>query len=168
MGVQRRVEDIKDVIEDVRTAGVASARGIAMALNDRGIMTANDAAWHAASVARLLRTLGARSAPTIAAAEGTAGTWLFACWSTTISTTWTAASAGSTAHTADEALAVCRRLVDLSLEEGFKPGISADELYRYYRSFGDDPFVVAEGDVGEAIKFSAWTYAKARCEEICR
>jgi hypothetical protein len=45
-------------------------------------------------------------------------------------------------ETVEEALAVCRGLVDKSLKEEYRSGISAESLYDRYTSFGDDPFIV--------------------------
>ncbi len=68
----------------------------------------------------------------------------------------------------EEAISACRRLVDLSLQEAYRPGMTADALYSCYTSFGDDPFIVVIGGAGEdAAKFSAWDYARERCREIC-
>ena len=67
---------------------------------------------------------------------------------------------------AEEALEVCRRLVDTSLKEAHRPGISADALYVAYTSFGDDPFVVVVDGEDDAAKFSTWNYAKERCPLI--
>lgn len=39
---------------------------------------------------------------------------------------------GGIYETAEEALEVCRRLVDTSLKEAHKPGASADGLYTVY------------------------------------
>ncbi|HAH64474.1 MAG TPA: hypothetical protein DCL72_03125 [Rhizobiales bacterium] len=44
-------------------------------------------------------------------------------------------------ETVDEALAACRGLVDNSLKEEYRPGISAEALYDRYTSFGSDPFI---------------------------
>jgi hypothetical protein len=70
-------------------------------------------------------------------------------------------------ETPEEALAVCRQIVDQCLREGYEPGMSADALYSHYTSFGDDPFIVVPGGGGEDVKFSAWDYAKERCRVIC-
>ncbi len=64
----------------------------------------------------------------------------------------------------DEAVAAARRLVDLSLAECYKPGMTAADLYSYYTSFGDDTSVVPEP---KGHHFSAWGYARDRCEELC-
>jgi hypothetical protein len=69
--------------------------------------------------------------------------------------------------TYEAAAAVCREIVERSLAWHYKPGMGADELYDYYTSFGDDPFIVALGDATLGNRFSAWTYAKERCRAIC-
>jgi len=69
--------------------------------------------------------------------------------------------------TREEALAVCRRLVENWLQEGYCPGISAQELYDGYVMYGDDPFIVVVGGTDESAKFSAWDYAKERSRVIC-
>jgi hypothetical protein len=67
--------------------------------------------------------------------------------------------------TANEALDACRRLVDESLLAEYKDGQTADLLYERYTDFGKDPFVVAlEG--APNVKFSAWTYAQQRAQEL--
>jgi hypothetical protein len=67
--------------------------------------------------------------------------------------------------TADEAVAVCRGIVDDSLSHLLAPGMTANTLLAQYRLFGDDPFIVATGD-SQPAKFSAWDYAEARAAEI--
>jgi len=67
----------------------------------------------------------------------------------------------------EDALAVCRRLVDFSLKEGYQPGMTAEALFGYYRSFGDDPFIVAIEGSDDGAKFSAWDYARERCRSMC-
>ena len=72
-----------------------------------------------------------------------------------------------TYETVEGALAVCRGLVDRSLAEEHRPGISAEALYDRYVSFGDDPFIVVIEGVDDSATFSAWSYAKERCRAIC-
>jgi hypothetical protein len=69
--------------------------------------------------------------------------------------------------TLDAAVDACRALVDHSLRAGWKPGMSADDLYRQYVAFGDDPFVVAPpgGEPGKTL-FSAHAYARERAAAI--
>jgi hypothetical protein len=70
-------------------------------------------------------------------------------------------------ETVDEALAACRGLVDNSLKEEYRPGISAEALYDRYTSFGSDPFIRVVDGVDDRATFSAWGYAKERCQNIC-
>ncbi len=72
-----------------------------------------------------------------------------------------------TYDTVDEALAACRDIVDRSLANEFRTGISADALYDRYMSFGDDPSIMVLDGVDEKAKFSAWSYAKERCAAMC-
>jgi hypothetical protein len=73
-----------------------------------------------------------------------------------------------TYETVEEALAACQAIVDRSLENEFRAGISAEALYDRYMSFGDDPSIVVLNGVDENAKFSAWSYAKERCAVMCR
>ncbi|MFL6208465.1 MAG: hypothetical protein ACJ74W_06415 [Pyrinomonadaceae bacterium] len=64
-----------------------------------------------------------------------------------------------------EARAAARALVNSELVALHAPGMSADELYRQYTTFGAEPFIVP-ADADE--NFSAWAYAAARCQELCQ
>ena len=66
--------------------------------------------------------------------------------------------------TLEAAIAAARGIVDACLASAYKPGMTAEQLYQQYVSFGDDPFIRG---AEERVPFSAWTYAKARCDEIC-
>ena len=68
--------------------------------------------------------------------------------------------------TAEEAIAVCKRIVDNSLKDSYKPGITEEELYQSYTMFGDDPFVVAVDATDNRVEFSAWRYARERCNLV--
>jgi hypothetical protein len=70
-----------------------------------------------------------------------------------------------TVATAEEALAVCRRIVDESLLAEYRDGTTAERLHGRYTSFGDDPFVVALDGVPK-IEFSAWTFARERAAQL--
>ena len=70
-------------------------------------------------------------------------------------------------ETLEEAIAACQAVVDRSLEEERRPGISAEALYDRFTSFGDDPFIVALDGVDDRAKFSGWSYAKERARVIC-
>ena len=65
----------------------------------------------------------------------------------------------------DAAEAACRRLVDAFLIEAFEPGMNAAALLSSYKSFGEDPFIIAEAELPRP--FSAWDYAQKRAAEIC-
>ena len=65
----------------------------------------------------------------------------------------------------DDAIDACRKVVDEWLEDSRKPEMTAGELYGMYKMFGEDPFIVSEGE--SSVPFSAWKYAEKRCEEIC-
>ena len=64
----------------------------------------------------------------------------------------------------EEAEAACRRIVDDFLLDTYKPGMEAGALYVLYTMFGDDPFI---SSADRARTFSAWDYARTRCDEIC-
>lgn len=64
--------------------------------------------------------------------------------------------------TSDEAVQVCKAIVDRFLVKTHEPGMSAGQLYKEYVACGDDPFIQGPG-----ARFSAWTYAKQRCEALC-
>lgn len=66
-------------------------------------------------------------------------------------------------ETLEDALKAAKEIVDDCLSSAYKSGMSADTLYQNYTSFGADPFIVGPED----SKFSAWEYAKARCEVLC-
>ena len=66
----------------------------------------------------------------------------------------------------DEAVAASKKLVDDFLAASFKPGMPPEDLYLAYTSFGEDPFILGERPTS-TDDFSAWGYAKKRCEELC-
>lgn len=69
-------------------------------------------------------------------------------------------------ETAEEAIAACKKIVDEFLLNGFKPGMTAEHLYKGYKGFGEDPFIEKENPSDPYVKFSAWDYARQRCEEL--
>ena len=40
---------------------------------------------------------------------------------------------------------------------------SAEELFTYYKAFGEDPWISSED---KGCRFSAWNYAEKRCSEL--
>jgi hypothetical protein len=67
----------------------------------------------------------------------------------------------------EQALAACRAIVDRSLAHEHRPGISAQDLYDRYTSFGEDPYIQAIDGADAGATFSAWAYAKERCSALC-
>jgi hypothetical protein len=67
---------------------------------------------------------------------------------------------------ADEAVAACKKIVDDDLDSMWRPGTTAAALYRLYVSFGPDPFAVPINPNDPPVNFSAWTYAKKRCQDL--
>lgn len=66
--------------------------------------------------------------------------------------------------TLEEAVAACKGIVEEFLAANYKPGMKPEELYRTYTCMGEDPWIRGGG---AGVPFSAWTYAEARCAEIC-
>lgn len=69
--------------------------------------------------------------------------------------------------TYEAAVERCKRIVDEYLLANHKFGMTAEELYSNYTSFGDDPFIRCVNGLPPEPPFSAWTYAKKRAHEIC-
>jgi hypothetical protein len=67
-------------------------------------------------------------------------------------------------ETAEEAITAAQKIVDKSLRRSYTDGCTPEELYNNYQGFGDDPFIITDD---KSCKFSAWTYAKGRCQFIC-
>jgi len=63
----------------------------------------------------------------------------------------------------DLALTVCMEMVDACLYEYLPKSNSVEELYNYYKSFGDDPYIIPSDSENE---FSAWTYAEKRSFDL--
>jgi hypothetical protein len=63
------------------------------------------------------------------------------------------------------AISACQRVVNGYLDEALEVDMSAAALYESYIGFGPDPFIVGADD---AVPFSAWDYARQRCQELCR
>ena len=67
--------------------------------------------------------------------------------------------------TLEEAVAVCKRKVDGFLKVHASPEKTAAERYEEYTQAGPDPFIVTDDPAAGKPVFSAWNYAKERCEE---
>jgi hypothetical protein len=66
--------------------------------------------------------------------------------------------------TCEEAILVCKKIVDDFMEKAYKKGMTFEELYGGYTGFGEDPFIQSSD---EKCVFSAWNYAKERSKELC-
>ena len=53
-----RAEQLRPIVEDMRSRGLTSLRDLALALNESGIVTARGGRWHASSVRNLVARLG--------------------------------------------------------------------------------------------------------------
>lgn len=69
--------------------------------------------------------------------------------------------------TLEAAIAASQAIVSEYLLAAFKPGMAAEALFASYKSFGEDPYIVATSSPKPEVLFSAWDYAKQRCEELC-
>jgi hypothetical protein len=67
---------------------------------------------------------------------------------------------------ADEAVAVCKQIVDECLEHMLKPGMTAAALYELWVMFGEDPYIMPVDRTEARVTFSAADYAKERCEVL--
>ena len=72
-------------------------------------------------------------------------------------------SSGLDFETLNDAVKHCQRIVDGFLADNYRNGMSAEELLKHYKLFGEDPFIT--GDEGNTT-FSAWDYARRRASEI--
>jgi hypothetical protein len=66
-------------------------------------------------------------------------------------------------NTKEEAIAQCKKIVDDFFEPHLNDKLSFKELWQGYTMFGEDPFIITED---KSCHFSAWDYAKQRCNEL--
>lgn len=64
----------------------------------------------------------------------------------------------------ETAIEECKQIVDEFLLANLTSGMTARQLYGLYTSFGEDPWISGPES---NCKFSAWTYAGQRSEELC-
>ena len=64
----------------------------------------------------------------------------------------------------DEALTGAKRIVDEELACRVRPGMTAEELYDRYITFGEDPFIIP---ANKEDSFSARDYAKTQSHKLC-
>jgi hypothetical protein len=69
--------------------------------------------------------------------------------------------------TIEGALAACRKLVDDWLAHNYKPGMTADELYDHFTSFGEEPFIMTPPGEAPGVRFSARDYVRERVLTMC-
>lgn len=70
--------------------------------------------------------------------------------------------------TYEEAVEKAKDIVDRSLRSQHKHGMTCDQLYEQYTAFGDDPWLKPVAPAPDIQpRFSAWQYAKSRCQELC-
>ena len=69
--------------------------------------------------------------------------------------------------TLDAAIEASKKIVDEYLLSAHQPGMTAHALFESYTSFGEDPYIVATPSKEPKGLFSAWDYAKRRCDELC-
>jgi len=67
--------------------------------------------------------------------------------------------------TCAEAIAASKKHIDDFLLPVHKAGMTTEELWALYRTFGDDAFIIT---TDTECRFSGWEYARQRCEELCR
>src|ERR1700691_1972014 len=65
--------------------------------------------------------------------------------------------------TLEAAIEACKAIDAELLKDADTTGMSGSELYQGYVGFGEDPWISG----GEGVPFSASTYARQRCDEIC-
>jgi hypothetical protein len=66
--------------------------------------------------------------------------------------------------TLDDAIAASKKVVDRFLEEETSPDGTAAERYERYTDFGPDPFIMTDDPNAGRVPFSAWDYARERCQ----
>ncbi|MDO8671594.1 MAG: hypothetical protein Q7O66_09215 [Dehalococcoidia bacterium] len=63
---------------------------------------------------------------------------------------------------AESAIAACMNIVDEFIDAHYEPGVEWQDVYSSYTGFGEDPFIKTDD---QSCKFSAWDYARRRCQE---
>ena len=66
-----------------------------------------------------------------------------------------------------EALAKCQEIVERDLESNAESGRTAEDIFGYYKMFGDDPSIVSLKDK-PSVPFSGWSYAKEQAHRFVR
>ncbi|MCX6649854.1 MAG: hypothetical protein NTV61_10795 [Candidatus Bathyarchaeota archaeon] len=55
------------------------------------------------------------------------------------------------------------KIVDDFMRQGYREGVTFNDMWEGYMLFGEDPFIESDDP---KCNFSAWTYAKERCREL--
>jgi hypothetical protein len=77
------------------------------------------------------------------------------------------ASCGGSYLTYEEALARAKGIVEASIQNS--QGITPDEIYDHYMSFGDDAFILAPaGTMQPEPLFSSWNYAEELAGKVAK
>jgi hypothetical protein len=66
----------------------------------------------------------------------------------------------------DEAVRVGKLVVDHYLASAWRPGWTKDQLYQHYTRNGEVPIIIPRSGLAPT-RFSARSYAKLRCAELC-
>lgn len=69
--------------------------------------------------------------------------------------------------TYEEAYAKCEEIVEGFLMQNKTEGMSTEELFHHYISFGEEPYIVSV-DGSECVPFKAIDYAKEQSKAICQ
>jgi hypothetical protein len=68
----------------------------------------------------------------------------------------------------EAALGASKTLVIAVLNELHTPSMTANELYRAYATFGEEPWISCPSTITESEdRFSAWDYAKEQAKIMC-
>jgi hypothetical protein len=66
-----------------------------------------------------------------------------------------------------EALAKCKEIVEKGLEANAETGRSAEDIFGYYKMFGEEPSIVSPKGK-PSVTFSGWDYAKEQVHRFVR
>jgi hypothetical protein len=70
-------------------------------------------------------------------------------------------------ETADQILAAARQIIDRSLAECWKAGMTAEQLYSQYSGFGEIPYILCLHVEEISPRFDPWAYAEERAKAMC-
>lgn len=70
-------------------------------------------------------------------------------------------------ETEADAMAKCQEIVEQDLVSNAEPGRTAEDIFGYYKMFGEDPSIISPKDKPSAA-FSGWAYAKEHAHRFVR